>query len=944
MSDRSEPAGAMRGQEPAGIVLDIVQRLVGELHPGGPPARVTLDSLLDRELGFDSLGRVELIARLERAFEASLPEAVLVAAETPRDLVRALQAGAHRAPTPRPFPAPPATVGAADAAPADVDNLLAVLDWHVHAHAQRPHVYLVTETGEEEILSYGALAEGAAAVAAGLRARELQPGQAVAIMLPTSREYFFCFYGVLRAGGIPVPIYPPTRASQIEEHLRRHARILANAQATALITVAAAKPVARLLRLQVEGLHTVVTAQELAETPAPSAAHAPQAQDIAMLQYTSGSTGNPKGVILTHANLLANIRAMGDASQAGSGDVFVSWMPLYHDMGLIGAWLGSLLYAIPLVVMSPLTFLAHPERWLWAIHRHRATLSGSPNFGYELCLRRIQDRDIEGLDLSSWRMAFNGAEPVSPDTITRFTERFARHGFRPTTMAPVYGLAESAVGLAFPPPGRTPVIDRIQRQPFMSQGRALPADAGDPHALRFVACGRPLPGHQIRIVDDTGHEVGEREEGRLEFQGPSATSGYFRNPEETRKLFHDGWLDSGDLAYTVGADVVITGRVKDVIIRAGRNIYPHELEEAVGNIPGVRKGCVAVFGSADPASASEKVVVLAETRETDAATHTRLRDAIGAAAIDLIGAAPDAVVLAPPHSVLKTSSGKVRRAASRELYERGRLGAPTRSLWRQRLRLLWVSARPQVRRALRALATLLYAVYAWIVFWTLAPLVWGLTALLPRRPAWNWTISRAAARFGLWLAGMPLRVQGLGNLSAGACVLVANHASYLDGIVLVAALPRHFSFVAKGELLARLVPRVYLKRLGAHFVERIDVARGVEDARQLARAARHGARLAFFPEGTFDRMPGLLPFRLGAFVAAAEAGVPVVPVAIRGTRSILRPDHWFPRRGTVSVTIGAPILPEGTDWPAAVRLRDATRVEIRKHCGEPDRVSTPQPP
>ncbi|MEK7207791.1 MAG: AMP-binding protein [Pseudomonadota bacterium] len=931
------------------IVLHVVQRLAAELHPRQAAAPlVTLDSLLDRELGFDSLGRVELLARLEKTFNVSLPEPVLTTAETPRDLLRAVRTAAPGRMEAIPPEAKPIALGEAGALPATADTLLAVFDWHVRIHPARPHIYLVTETGTEEEISYASLQQGANTVAAGLRARDLRAGQTVAIMLPTSREYFYSFYGVLQAGGIPVPIYPPARTSQIEEHMRRHARILANAQAAVLITIAEAMPFARLLRLQVEGLRAVITVQELtAAESVPDAAHpvlpAVQTQDIAMLQYTSGSTGNPKGVILTHANLLANIRAMGAATQASSADVFVSWMPLYHDMGLIGAWLGSLYYAMPLVVMSPLTFLARPERWLRAIHQHRATLSGAPNFGYELCLRRIEDHDIEGLDLSSWRMAFNGAEPVSPDTITRFHERFSRYGFRRETMAPVYGLAESSVGLAFPPLGRAPIIDRIQREPLMRDGQAVPARADDATALRFVACGQPLPGHQIRIVDATGNETGEREEGRLEFQGPSTTSGYFRNPEQTRRLFHEGWLDSGDLAYMAGGDVYITGRVKDVIIRAGRNIYPHELEEAIGNIPGIRKGCVAVFGSIDPASATEKLVVLAETRETDAEALTRLRGAINAAAMDLIGTLPDDVVLAPPHTVLKTSSGKVRRAASRELYERGALATPLRSLWRQYMRLLWASVLPQLRRAVRVANTILYAAYAWTLFWLMAPLVWSTVALLPR-PSWSLAVIRTAARWLRRLSGTPLHIRGRENLLDGPCVLVANHASYLDGIILTAVLPGVFSFVAKREFTARLVARVFLRHIGAEFVERFELARGVEDARQVARAARRGQTLVFFPEGMFTRTPGLLPFHMGAFVAAAEAGVPVVPIAIRGTRSILRSDQWFPRRGAISVTIGAPLSPESPDWSAAIKLRDAARAEILRHCGEPDLTYQPPSP
>ncbi len=944
MSRGTRENEASRSNDAETKVLDVTRRLVAELRPQSAAREITLDSLLDRELGFDSLSRVELLARIERTFDVSLPERTLVTVETPRDLLRAVQAARPGHLPSMSASQPPPPPGATELPPPEANTLLTVLDWHVRAHPERPHIHLITETGDEEVISYAALQQRADAVAAALRERGLLPGQTVAIMLPTSREYFFSFYGVLRAGGIPVPIYPPMRVSQIEEHLRRHARILDNAVATMLITIAEAKPFARLLRLHVEGLHTVMTPEEIVAAAASAGQVAPavQAQDIALLQYTSGSTGNPKGVILTHANLLANIRAMGETIGAGPNDRFVSWMPLYHDMGLIGAWLGSLYYAVPLAVMSPLTFLTRPERWLWAIHRHRATLSGAPNFGYELCLRRIQDRDIVGLDLSSWRTAFNGAEPVSPDTIERFQERFARYGLRRESMYPVYGLAESSVGLAFPSPGCAPQIDRVSRETFMRDGRAVPAAADDANALRFVACGRPLPGHAIRLVDTTGYEVGEREEGRLEFQGPSVTSGYFRNPGETRRLFHDGWVDSGDLAYLAGGDVYITGRVKDIIIRAGRNIYPHELEEAIGNLPGIRKGCVAVFGSVDRATATEKLVVLAEIHELEKDAREQLQTAIAALAVDLTGTAPDDVVLAPPHTVLKTSSGKVRRAASRELYERGRLAASTRPAWQQILYLAWTGVAPQLRRLVRGAGALLYALYAWTLFWILAPLVWLAVAALPR-PAASLAVIRAAAKLFQRLSGVSLHVQGLDQLPRGPCVIAANHASYLDGIILTAVLPGVFSFVAKREFTARFVARVFLRHIGAEFVERFELARGVEDARQVARGAQRGKTLVFFPEGTFTRTPGLLPFHMGAFVAAAEAGVPLVPVTIRGSRSILRSDQWFPRRGTISVVIGAPLQPEGADWSAAIRLRDAARAEILRHCGEPDLAEQPLP-
>jgi len=919
-------------------VLRIVREVLTELHPGradmGP---VTLDSALEEDLGLDSLARVELLMRLERAFGVRPPEHMLSTAEAPRDLLCALLAArgphqtqvlqAQRLPVPE----------RVSQAPHAAATLQEVLDWHVRAHPQRDHV-VIDNGGDDGLtrLRYADLQQGAACVAAGLLDRGFQPGQPVALMLPTSREYFFSFAGVLLAGGIPVPIYPPARATQIEEHLRRHVGILTNALATVLITVPQAKALATLLKSQVPSLRVVCTVEELSSCTASLERVTAHASDIALLQYTSGSTSSPKGVVLTHANLLANLRAMGQVLQVSSDDVFVSWLPLYHDMGLIGAWLGSLYYAYPLVAMSPLRFLARPERWLWAVHRHSGTLSGGPNFGYELCLRKLDEATLDGLDLSSWRFAFNGAEPVSATTMLEFQQRFARYGLRPQALAPVYGLAETSLGLTFPPPGRGLIVDRIDRQAFSRSGRALSAATGASDVQQVVACGQPLPGHEVRLVDSTGREVAERQEGRLLFKGPSATSGYFRNSKETRRLFDGEWLDSGDYAYMAQGDVYITGRAKDVIIRGGRQMYPYDLEEVIGAIPSIRKGCVAVFGSPDPRTRSERIVVMAETRSMPPEAQAQLRRQINTAAVSVLGAPPDDVVLVPPYTVLKTSSGKLRRAASRELYENGGASAAQPAPWRQIARFAWQAILPQLRRAWRVGAEVAYAAYVWLVFWMLAPITWALTAVLPKS-SWSWALSHHAARLFLRLSGLPLAVEGLENLPREAtCVVVANHASYLDGITLVAALPRHVRFVAKRALQEQFIPRLYLRGLGAIFVDRDDAQRGAEDVARVTRSVRAGTAMLFFPEGTFRRVPGLLPFHAGAFSAAAQAGVPVVPVTIRGTRSVLRDGQWFPRRVPISVMVSAPVRPDGDDWSASIRLRDAVRAEILNRCAEPD--------
>jgi 1-acyl-sn-glycerol-3-phosphate acyltransferase len=918
-------------------LLELVNRLAHELHPHRTsPVSATLDSSLERELGFDSLGRVELLQRLERAFTVKLPDQLLATAETPRDLWRAIQTADGDGRPSRTSPIKGRPSSAPDAISHRAATIVELLRWHVQSHPERVYLYLYGDAGDAEEITYADLVEGATAVAGGLQARGLEPGQTVALMLPTGGDFFSGFYGILLAGGVPVPLYPPTRWSQIEDHLRRQASILTNSQAALLVTVPEAQRLAWLLRSQAGDLHRVVTVAELAADRKDCEPPSARARDIALLQYTSGSTGAPKGVILTHANLLANIRIMGQVARTTAADVFVSWLPLYHDMGLIGACLGSLYHGCPLVLMSPLSFLARPERWLWAIHSHRGTISAAPNFAYELCLRRLDERALEGLDLSSWRLALNGAEPINPDTVTRFCQRFAPYGFRPEAMTPVYGLAECSLGLAFPPPGRGLCVDRIKREPFQRAGRAEPADDGDPTALRFVGCGYPLPGHQIRIIDDTGYEAAERQVGRLQFKGPSATGGYFRNAEATRRLFDGDWLDSGDLAYVAGGEVYLTGRAKDLIIRAGRNIHPHELEEAIGDLPGIRKGCVAVFGSPDPVSGTERLVVLAETRETDAAVRDQLHRQVDAIVMDVLGMSADDVVLAPPHTILKTSSGKIRRADCRDRYERGDLGGRPRAVWWQLTRLALAGILPQCRRIWRSAANVLYAGYAWMQLGICAVVLWIAVALLPRL-SWRRVVARALTRQLLRLVGIPVAVRGGEHLRHDRpCVLVTNHASYMDALVLIAVLPTWVSFVAKRELTRHFFPRVLFQRLGTEFVERFEAQRGVEDTERVLQGVRAGRAMLFFPEGTFKRAPGLLPFRMGAFVVAAQAGVPLVPMAITGTRSILRAEQWFPQRGTVSVTIGAPIMPQGADWGAAVALRDAARAQILRYTGEPD--------
>jgi 1-acyl-sn-glycerol-3-phosphate acyltransferase len=918
-------------------LLGIVTALAKELHPHLLQSKeVTLDSDLDQDVGLDSLGRAELLQRVDKAFKIRLPDRVLGEADTPRDLLMAVRAAAPARSDRQVRTRADAVVMPRIEAPLKAETLIDVVGFHIHAHPTREHMRIRMSEDDEQTITYGDLDQAARKIAFGLTELGLEQGDRVAVMLATEAAFFEAFFGVLYAGGVPVPVYPPFRRSQIADHLQRQAGILNNSEAKILILAEDLRRLGSLLFGLTDNLKYIETVDRLTSAAAVNTPFPASGRTIALIQYTSGSTGDPKGVVLTHANLLANIRAMGTVLEASSDDIFVSWLPLYHDMGLIGAWLGSLYYGALAIIMPPLAFLADPSRWLRVISDYRATLSAAPNFAFELCTKNIRDEDIVGLDLSSIRMIVNGAEPVSPVTIERFAERFSAYGFRPHMMGPVYGLAENAVGLAFPPLGRGPVIDRIDRNALSKNARAVPVEDEDGTSLEFVACGRPIPGHEVRIVNEAGREVPERVEGCLQFKGPSATAGYFKNEEKNKTLFSGDWLESGDRAYLANGDVYVTGRIKDMIIKAGRNIYPHEIEELVGRIEGVRKGCVAAIASADQRTGTERLVLIVETRVTKTEAKQRLREEITQACTISLDMPPDIVELVPPHTVPKTSSGKIRRAAMGELYDAGLVsGARQRTLWVQLFLLELSGLGMRGRRTWRRIAEFAYAGYWWAVLVTIAFCLWPLVMLLPRRDWRHYVVHLAAGMF-LRLTGATLKLSIQNALPEGNAVLIANHSSYLDSLVIAAVIPGRLTFVAKQELAQQWVAGPFLKRLGALFVRRTAAEGGIEDTERQYRAAREGQRIISFPEGTLTRMPGLLGFQLGAFVVAARAGVPVIPITIQGTRSILRAGQWFPHRGDIAVDIGKPVLPKGSGFDAAVRLRDRLRSIMLAHCGEPD--------
>ncbi|MGA7395591.1 MAG: AMP-binding protein [Terrimicrobiaceae bacterium] len=926
------------GESQEAAFLELAFELSRELHPSRRIRTLTPDSSLERDAGLDSLARMELLLRTEKRLGLRFPDHAILSAETFRDLFAAVDAAPAGAFSATPAgPARESWTSAEEDWPESAETLVEALRWHALRHPDRPHIHYLADGETPEAITFGELLSGGQRIATGLRALDLEPGRSVAIMLPSGRPYFETFMGILMASGVAVPLYPPTRIHRLEEHVRRQARIMANARASVLVTFEEVKRIAGLLKSLLPDLRAIVTPAELRHEPGTERLIV-RGGDLAFLQYTSGSTGDPKGVMLTHANLLANIRAMIRGCAATPAETFVSWLPLYHDMGLIGAWLAVLCAGARLVLMSPVTFMGRPVRWLRAISAWKGTLSAAPNFAYEICAAKLDDADLRGLDLSSWRIAFNGAEPVHMQTLERFAARFAPYGFRREALSPVYGLAENSVGVTFPPIGRGPRFDQISRQAFLEKGRAEPTGLDDSHALTFVGCGRPLATVEVRIADEAGREAVDRTQGRVQFRGPSATAGYYRNAPATRRLLDRGWVDSGDLGYVAEGELYVTGRTKDVIIRGGRNIHPQELEEAVGEVAGIRLGFVAVFGTRDARSNTERLIVAAETRITQSQERDTLVAKIWELSSGLLEAPPDDVVLIPPGSIPKTPSGKLRRNACRELYERGELGRKRGSPAGQMLRLALSGLGPGLARRGRALRHSLYGAWSWGTALALSGPVWLAIATIPSLALRRFVL-QYSVRFWLRLAGIRVWVTGLSNIpTRRPCVLVPNHSSYLDSFVLAAVLPPRFVFLAKKELDRSAFLSVFLRRLGTIFTERSSAEQGVQDAAAAVEAVRAGQGLVVYPEGTFRRAPGLRPFKIGGFLVAALAGVPLLPVTIRGMRSILRDGQTIPRPGRVAISIAVPLIAEGAGWNAAVKLRDRAREEILRGCGEPDLV------
>jgi fatty-acyl-CoA synthase len=522
-------------------------------------------------------------------------------------------------------------------------------------------------------LPWSAVYDRARSVAGRLRVAGIGTGQRVAIIYPTCVGFFDAFFGTLLAGAVPVPLYPPVRLGRLEEYDHRTAAMLSAVDARLVL---ADGRVRRLLGHAVETARPALGCTTLDALPsAPPSSVNVDPGDLALVQFSSGTTVDPKPVALSHRAVVAQTIRLNGFWPDANGVVHsgVSWLPLYHDMGLIGCVFPALERPATLTLIPPELFVARPVVWLRTISRYRATVSPAPNFAYGLCVDRIRDSELDGVDLSSWRVALNGAEPVAAQVLRRFQRRFSVCGFRSEALTPVYGLSESALAVTFAPLDRPFTSRRFDRDALARRFEAV----DDPAGMEIVSVGRPLPDFALRVVDREHRDLPERRVGRVLVSGPSLMEGYLGRRRETLRVLHDGWLDTGDLGFVVDGELYLTGRAKDVLILRGRNHSPVDVEHAVDVVDGVRAGCAAAVSFMPEHADRELLVVMVETRKAVPKTqYSRIAEMVVQAVLAATGLEPDRVEVVAPGTLPRTSSGKIRRHEALKRWRAGVLAAP----------------------------------------------------------------------------------------------------------------------------------------------------------------------------------------------------------------------------------------------------------------------------
>ena len=519
-----------------------------------------------------------------------------------------------------------------------------------HAHKPESGFVFVDRREQETSYSFKQVYERVQRAGTQLQKMGIQKGDRVAIMLPTSIEFMDAFLGAQYIGAIPVPLYPPVRLGKLDEFFARTSTMLHSVQAKIILTNTQIRRILGQLLHHYNPPMGVVLTSTLTQNNAELVGHNTHCDDICLIQFSSGTTQNPKPVTLTHKQTLANVHAIAQSfPEEITTPIGCSWLPLYHDMGLIGCVFPAIALSGKLVLIPPEVFLTRPKLWLRAISRHNAFISPAPNFAYSLCTQRIKDEDLKGHDLSCWKMALNGAEPVAPEHLRTFIQRFAKFGFASQALTPVYGLAEASLAVTFSDPTSPFTSHRFDRDK-LAQGIAY--QSNQKQSIELASVGRPLKGFDIEIRDAHGSSLSNGCVGEIWVRGPSLTSGYMG---DLPSPIVNGWLNTGDVGFLFQEELYISGRIKDVLVIRGQNHSPYDIEHAVDSVEGVRTGCAVAVSNIT--SSGEELLVFVEYRTHESTLAQRCQQSI----IEKTGIRPDAIIVLEGGTLPRTSSGKLRR-------------------------------------------------------------------------------------------------------------------------------------------------------------------------------------------------------------------------------------------------------------------------------------------
>jgi len=543
---------------------------------------------------------------------------------------------------------------------------------HYERTPQRVTVTLLHAGQPDRPLTYAELLRGAAGYARTYAEGGVEPGDVVVLILQHGTDLLFAYFGAILHGAIP-SIMPFLTEKLLPERYRADlASLVAVTRPTAIVTYPDFEAEVRAaLKPGEDSVRAVIVTGQVQPPCDPDFAALGglrrRPEDIALLQHSSGTTGLQKGVALSHQAVFNQLENYRQAIRLTDADVIVSWLPLYHDMGLIACFLMPILLGVPLVLMSPFEWVRGPYRLFQAVGKYRGTLSWLPNFAYNFCAQKVRARDLEGLDLSSWRAISNCSEPMRLEAHQAFFERFRPYGLRYEALATCYAMAENVFAVTQGGIGVPVVVDEVDRMSLQVERLARPAIPGQP-GVRMLGAGKPIRNTAVRVLDEKGRTLEERRVGEVALKSDCMLSGYFHRDDATKKAFHDGWYLTGDLGYLADGELFITGRKKDLIIVGGKNIYPQDLELLAYEVPGVHAGRASAFGIFNPASGTEDVVLVAEVESDDLAERQRIADGIRQAVTRGSAVALRYVHLVRAPWLVKTSSGKTARSANRDKF------------------------------------------------------------------------------------------------------------------------------------------------------------------------------------------------------------------------------------------------------------------------------------